>query len=232
METTAVPVSLGVFYVFRDPAEQQDFLSARSRRAIDWTQISARLGLGGPPADRWETLYSEHEELLDAFGSLALSLGRLPGDGDFKRVNEVAEKLGSLKRGLRALVQGGGAQDVSWGSRLSSWLVDWKALDSGCADDFAIGGRIQSFEYLVVGHSFLAEKFPLLLHEAVRVQEHGNGALLLAGGRLGWVLESCSGWLLRLHLELGLVRAGACQYLAFSGITNRTPPLGSGTSPA
>ena len=48
LETTAVPVGLGVFYIFRDPAEQQDFLSARSRRAIDWAQISARLGLGGP----------------------------------------------------------------------------------------------------------------------------------------------------------------------------------------
>ena len=47
LDTTAVPVALGVFYVFRNPAEQQDFLSARSRRA-DWTQISARLGLGRP----------------------------------------------------------------------------------------------------------------------------------------------------------------------------------------
>jgi hypothetical protein len=47
LDSTAVPVALGVFYVFRDPAEQQDFLSARSRRAIDWTQISERLGLRG-----------------------------------------------------------------------------------------------------------------------------------------------------------------------------------------
>ena len=78
LETSAVPVGLGVFYVFRDPAEQQDFLSARSRRAIDWTQISARLGLGGPPADRWEALYAEHRELLDAFAAVALRLGRPP----------------------------------------------------------------------------------------------------------------------------------------------------------
>ncbi len=33
LDSTAVPVALGVFYVFRDPADQQDFLSARSRRA-------------------------------------------------------------------------------------------------------------------------------------------------------------------------------------------------------
>ncbi len=106
---------MGVFYVFRDPAEQQDFLSARSRRAIDWTQINARLGLGGPPADRWEALYAEHKELLDAFGSAALSLGRCPGEAEFARIGELVEKLGSLKRALRAYVQGGGAKDLNWG---------------------------------------------------------------------------------------------------------------------
>jgi hypothetical protein len=115
LETTAVPVGLGVFYVFRDPAEQQDFLSARSRRAIDWTQISAGLGLGAPPADRWEALYGEHKDLLDAFGGLALRLGRFPAEEEFGRLGEVSAKLGSPKRGLRAFIQGGGAKDTAWG---------------------------------------------------------------------------------------------------------------------
>ena len=115
LETSAVPVGLGVFYVFRDAAEQQDFLSARSRRAIDWTQIGARLGLGGPPADRWGALYEEHRELLDAFGAVALRLGRFPEGQEFGRLDEVSGKLGSVKRALRAFVQGGGASDLSWG---------------------------------------------------------------------------------------------------------------------
>jgi hypothetical protein len=115
LEATATPVGLGVFYVFRDPADQQDFLSARSRRAIDWNQISARLGLGAPAADRWEGLYAEHQELLDAFGNTALSLGRWPTADEFVRAGELMDKLGSLKRALRAFVQGGGAKDLSWG---------------------------------------------------------------------------------------------------------------------
>ena len=77
LDSTAVPVALGVFYVFRDPAEQQDFLSARSRRAIDWPQISARLGLGGPRT-MWKALYDAHKELLGGFGKVALALGRFP----------------------------------------------------------------------------------------------------------------------------------------------------------
>lgn len=113
LESTAVPVALGVFYVFRDPADQQDFLSARSRRAIDWTQISARLGLGGPRT-MWKALYDAHKDLLDGFGKMALTLGRFPAQSEFDRLSEVDERLGSAKRALRAFVQGGAAEGLDW----------------------------------------------------------------------------------------------------------------------
>jgi hypothetical protein len=134
LETTAVPVGLGVFYVFRDPAEQQDFLSARSRRPIDRTQISARLGLGAPPANPWEALYGEHKDLLDAFGGLALRLGRFPVQEELGRLGEVSAKLGSPKRGLRAFIQGGGAKDTAWGEVAARFGIGvpprarWEAL--------------------------------------------------------------------------------------------------------
>ncbi|MBE0540121.1 MAG: DNA phosphorothioation-associated putative methyltransferase [Verrucomicrobia bacterium] len=113
LDSTAVPVALGVFYVFRNPAEQQDFLSARSRRTIDWTQISARLGLGGPRT-MWKALYDEHKELLDEFGKLTLGLGRFPERTEFTALAEVTDRLGSVKRALRAFVQGGGGASVDW----------------------------------------------------------------------------------------------------------------------
>lgn len=113
LDSTAVPVALGVFYVFRNPADQQDFLSARSRRAIDWTQISARLGLGGPRT-MWKALYDTHKELLDGFGKVALALGRFPAQTEFDRLPEVDEKLGSAKRALRAFVQGSSAECLDW----------------------------------------------------------------------------------------------------------------------
>lgn len=113
LDGTAVPVALGIFYVFRDPADQQDFLFARSRRAIDWAQISARLGLGGPQT-LWKALYEENKELLNGFGKLALQLGRVPEPAEFQLLGELNERLGSAKRALRAFVQGGGAEGVSW----------------------------------------------------------------------------------------------------------------------
>ena len=113
LDSTAVPVALGVFYVFRDPADQQDFLSARSRRAIDWTQISARLGLGGPRT-MWKALYDAHKDLLEGFGKVALALGRFPAQSEFDRLSEVDEQLGSAKRALRAFVQGGATESLDW----------------------------------------------------------------------------------------------------------------------
>ena len=113
LDSTALPVALGVFYVFRDPVDQQVFLSARSRRAIDWTQISARLGLGGPRT-LWKALYDAHKELLNGFGKVALALGRFPAQTEFDRVLEVNEQLGSAKRALRAYVQGGATEGLDW----------------------------------------------------------------------------------------------------------------------
>jgi hypothetical protein len=40
------------------------------------------------------------------------------------------------------------------------------------ADDFASGGGVERFEDFVVGHSLLAEEFPLLLHQTVRIEKH------------------------------------------------------------
>jgi hypothetical protein len=113
LDCTAVPVALGVFYVFRNPTDQQDFLSARSRRQIDWTQISARLGLGGPKS-MWRTMYETHRELLDRFGKVALALGRIPSPTEFERLGELEQCLGSARRALRAFVQGGTQEGLDW----------------------------------------------------------------------------------------------------------------------
>jgi DNA phosphorothioation-associated putative methyltransferase len=106
LEHIAVPVALGIFYVFRDPLDHQAFLTARSRRRVDWESLP--LGLGEPPVrvarpripriDRYEL----HRELVEAFWTRCLELGRLPLASEFSRMVEVAGAFGSPKRALAA----------------------------------------------------------------------------------------------------------------------------------
>ena len=102
MDTTAIPVALGIFYVFRDAADQQDFLSRRTRRVMECGTLSARLGLGRPaaPSSRRRirlALYQQHKELIDLFWRTLLELGRLPRRGEFEREAELREAIGLPK---------------------------------------------------------------------------------------------------------------------------------------
>lgn len=113
LDSTAVPVALGVFYVFREPTDHQDFIASRTRRSFDWNLVSERLGLGGPRT-LWKTLYEEYKDLLTPFGQVSLSLGRMPDVNECEGIPELINRLGSTKRALRVYVEGGGVPGVEW----------------------------------------------------------------------------------------------------------------------
>jgi DNA phosphorothioation-associated putative methyltransferase len=96
LEIPPVAVGLGIFYVFRSLEEQQAFLASRNRHAIDWLKISKRLR---PPKP---DLYELHQDILDAFWTRMLDLGRLPLLNEFKRHNELCDAVGSAAK-ARAL---------------------------------------------------------------------------------------------------------------------------------
>jgi DNA phosphorothioation-associated putative methyltransferase len=114
LEIAAVPVALGVFYLFRDPAEYQIFLQSRSRRNVDWAFIS--LGFGRPEKQLRQPRaarsprpdrFVEHLPLIEEFWSTVLTLGREPLPSEFPRYEEVREAFGSAKRALRCLLAHG-----------------------------------------------------------------------------------------------------------------------------
>ncbi len=77
---TAIPVAVGVFYVFRDQVAQQDFLQSRARRTIDWTAVNARLAsvTRASMKTKQELFYQEHQRLLDAYWKKLIECGRRP----------------------------------------------------------------------------------------------------------------------------------------------------------
>ncbi len=106
LEAAATPVSLGIFYVFRDQSDQQLFLQSRFRRNIDWKSLRI-VRRAEPPsrAPRKRVVkpdrFSAHQELLDELWQTVLSLGRLPLSQEFPRYSEVSDAFGSPKRTLR-----------------------------------------------------------------------------------------------------------------------------------
>lgn len=105
----AVPVALGIYFVFRNVAECQDFLSRRTQRFIDWGALSYRLGIRGALRKKGDP-YETHRELLDAFWDKAIELGRIPREDEFNRLAEVREACGSVPQAMMLFTERFGAQ--------------------------------------------------------------------------------------------------------------------------
>lgn len=91
--TEAVPAEPGIFYVFRDEAAREQFVSSRFRRRV-----------AAPRKRRSEVLYEENRELLDAFMEVLADYGRLPDPEEWSRVAELSDRFGSLNKAF-ALVK-------------------------------------------------------------------------------------------------------------------------------
>lgn len=109
LEREAVPVALGIYFVFRDVAECQDFLSQRTQRFIDWSALSHRLGIRKALRKKVDP-YETHRELLEAFWESAVELGRVPRDDEFSRLAEIREACGSVPQAMTIFTERFGVQ--------------------------------------------------------------------------------------------------------------------------
>jgi DNA phosphorothioation-associated putative methyltransferase len=99
LDSDAYPLGIGIYAVFKDPKAGQTFLAARTRRHIDWEQLSSRLGFLRPKKRAGVVdLYETNKNLLDEFWTLALNLGRIPVAGEFAREAELKERVGGPKK--------------------------------------------------------------------------------------------------------------------------------------
>ncbi len=99
LQEDAIAVAPGVFYVFKDPIEQQTYLSAKQRRHREWNHLSNRESRSKAAA----VLLAKHQPLLEAFWSTCLELGRLPAPDEFVDSKELEEAIGSPKKALQVL---------------------------------------------------------------------------------------------------------------------------------
>ena len=96
LDSEAHALSIGIFVVFREASLAQSFEEGRRRRSIDWVTLSRRfVPRRRPKQSRIAALYERHGELLNAFWTRSLELGRIPKTGEFAREAELRDAAGT-----------------------------------------------------------------------------------------------------------------------------------------
>jgi DNA phosphorothioation-associated putative methyltransferase len=110
LQADVVTLSLGICVVFRDPDEAEAFEASRSRRRIDWLDLSSQLRFTSPSAreSRRADRYDLHKELFDSFWDSLLEYGRAPEPGEFDRLADLRKAAGGLSRAVTLVVQKNG----------------------------------------------------------------------------------------------------------------------------
>lgn len=88
LNNSVVAVGPGIFYIFKDKAEEQRFLVERQRSKGNWRKLSytdhpERLKI------KQRALYERHKELLEDFWQQCHNLGRLPANKEFEKSEEL-----------------------------------------------------------------------------------------------------------------------------------------------
>jgi DNA phosphorothioation-associated putative methyltransferase len=98
-----VAVGPGLFYVFKDEIEEQNFLVRRQTSKKTWV----RLSYSDHPEKlkiKQRSLLERHRELFDDFWNLCLELGRLPANTEFEFSERIRSICGSHARALDVLI--------------------------------------------------------------------------------------------------------------------------------
>jgi len=105
-------LSLGMCVVFKNTDDADLFEASRSRRHIDWSDISTQLRFSTPIARERRNVdrYDLYKELFDQFWQSLLDLGRTPEAGEFDRLAEVRKVGGGLNRTVALIVSHHGEQ--------------------------------------------------------------------------------------------------------------------------
>lgn len=114
LDVPTVPVAVGIFYVFSDLSSHELFVQSRSRRSVVWKGLCINFGTSRSRRDRDQVTNDKrqtrrprfdplatHRELVEAFWSSALNLGRLPLPTEFAEYPELCQLFGSARRALR-----------------------------------------------------------------------------------------------------------------------------------
>lgn len=99
LDEDAIAVAPGVFYVFKDPIEQQTYLSSRHRRHREWNHLTNHESR----TKAAEVLFAKYQQTLERFWAVCLELGRLPTMDELPEDLDLEKTIGSAKKALQII---------------------------------------------------------------------------------------------------------------------------------
>jgi DNA phosphorothioation-associated putative methyltransferase len=102
LETDAIPVAPGIFFVFKNQDAEQRFLLGRQRSQRNVLRLSHRPILPAEPKlSRNEKKYLAYKHLIDPLWQKTLQLGRLPDKSEIDSLIELTEAFGTVNKAIR-----------------------------------------------------------------------------------------------------------------------------------
>jgi DNA phosphorothioation-associated putative methyltransferase len=90
----SIPIALGVYFVFRDPAETELFRASRYRSRATTPKVRACI-----------QKFEEHRELLAPLMDFMTERGRIPGKGELPQEEEICQHFSSLRRAFQVIIK-------------------------------------------------------------------------------------------------------------------------------
>jgi hypothetical protein len=99
LETDAIPVAPGIFFVFKNQDVEQLFLLRRQRSQRNVLRLTYRpVSPAEPKLSRNEKKYLAYKHLIDPLWTKTLELGRLPDKSEIDSLIELTEAFGSISK--------------------------------------------------------------------------------------------------------------------------------------
>ena len=101
LETDAIPVAPGIFFIFKDQDAEQRFLLNRQRSHRNVLRLSHRSSNPAlPKLSRNEKKYLNYRHLIDPLWQQTLELGRLPEKTEIAQLIELIQSFGTVNKAL------------------------------------------------------------------------------------------------------------------------------------
>ena len=101
LDTEAIPVAPGIFFIFKDKEAEQRFLLNRQRSRRNILRLTQRQA-SQPKISRDEKTY---QHLLDPLWQQILELGRLPDKSEITALVELTEAFGTVSKALKFMLR-------------------------------------------------------------------------------------------------------------------------------